>query len=83
MTVNEKTKTIDNKIVQNKAQCYLDRQTAKISALSSGDVDKFEFLTAKYILLKKDLLEKAATIKRFEYLPLDSELKKQTDTAKD
>ena len=30
---------------------------------------------------KKDLLEKAATIKRFEYLPLGSELKLQTSIA--
>ena len=32
---------------------------------------------------KKDLLEKAATIKRFEYSPLGKELKAQTDIAKD
>ena len=31
---------------------------------------------------KKHLLEKAATIKRFEYSPLGSELKKQTGIAK-
>ena len=34
------------------------------------------------MLLEKDLLEKAATIKRFEYSPLGSELKKYTDIAK-
>ena len=34
MNVGEKIKTIDNKIVQNKGQYNLDRQTAKISALS-------------------------------------------------
>ena len=34
MTVTEKIKTIDNKIEQNKAQYDLDRQTAKIAALS-------------------------------------------------
>ena len=33
MTVNEKIKTIDNKVEQNKARCHLDGQTAKISAL--------------------------------------------------
>ena len=32
----------------------------------------YEFLTGKYV----DLLEKATTVKRFEYLPLSSELKK-------
>ena len=36
------------------------------------------FLTEKHVLSEKDLLEKAATIKAFEYLPLGSELKKQT-----
>ena len=36
MTVSEKIKTIDNKIKRNKAQYDLDRQTAKISALSSN-----------------------------------------------
>ena len=30
---------------------------------------------------KKDLLEKAAIIKRFEYSPLGNELKKKTDIA--
>ena len=34
------------------------------------------------VLPEKDLLEKAATIKRFEYLALGSELKTQTDIAK-
>ena len=38
-------KTIDNKIEQNKAQFSLDRQTANISALSSENVGKCEFLT--------------------------------------
>ena len=65
MTVSEKLKTTDNKIEQNKAQYYLDRQTAKISALSSGNVSKYEFLIGKDIL--PDLLEKAVTIKRFQY----------------
>ena len=74
-------KTIDNKIEQNKAQYDLDRQTAKILALSSGNVSKYQFLTGKDNLLTKDLLEKAATVKRFEYSPLGQELKKQTSVA--
>ena len=43
MTVGEKIKTIDSKIEQNKLQYDLDRQTAKISALSSGNISKYEF----------------------------------------
>ena len=35
-------------------------------------------LTGKDVLPEKDLLEKAKTIKWFEYLPQGSELKKQT-----
>ena len=35
MTFSEKIKTINNKIEQNKTLYDLDRQTAKISALSS------------------------------------------------
>ena len=48
---------------------------AKISVLSSGNVSKYEFLTGKYVCEKKDLLEKVATIKRFESSPLGKELK--------
>ena len=53
-----------------------------MSSLSSENISKFEFLTGKDVLPEKDLLEKAATIKRFEYSPLDKELKAQTDIAK-
>ena len=74
MTVNEKIKTIDNKIAE--------RQTSKISELSSGNVCEYEFLTGQKFLTEKRLLKKAARIKRFEYLLLRSELKKQTDIAK-
>ena len=83
MTVNEKIKAIGNKIEQNIAQYDLDRQAAKTSALSSGNVGKYEFLTGKNVLPEKDLLEKVATLlKRFEYSPLGKELKAQTDIAK-
>ena len=40
MTVSEKIKRTDNEIEQNKSQYSLDWQTAKISALSSGNVSK-------------------------------------------
>ena len=82
MTVSENIKTVNNKIEQNKAQCNLDRQTVKILALSSVNVSKYEFLTGKDVLLEKEMLQKAVTIKSFEYVALDTELKKQTDIAK-
>ena len=78
MSISKKIKGINNKIQQNKAQYNLDRQTAEISALSSGNVSKYEFLNGKDVLLEKDLSEKAAALKRFEYSPIGSELKKQT-----
>ena len=50
MTVSEKIKAINNKIEQNKALYDLDRKTVKISALSSGNVSKCEFLARKDVL---------------------------------
>ena len=82
MSISEKIKAINNKLEQNKVQYDLDRQTAKIYTLSSGNVSKYDFLTGKDVLPEKDLLEKAALIKRFEYLPLGKDLKAQTDIAK-
>ena len=60
----------------------MDRQTAKISALSSENHSEYELLTGKYVLPKKDLLKEAATMKSFEYSPLGKKLKAQTDIAK-
>ena len=82
MSFSEKIKTIDNNIERNRTQYSLDRKTAKISALSSGNVSKYEFLTGRDVLPEQDLLEKAATTKRFEYSPLGKELKAQTDIVK-
>ena len=53
-----------------------------VSTLSSENVGKYKLLMSEDVLSERDLLEKSATIKRFEYSPLDSELKKQTDIAK-
>ena len=81
MSVSAKIKRVDNKMEQNKDQYYLDRQTAKTFALSSENVSKYDFLTSEGVFPEKDLLEKAAALKRFEYSPLDKELKKQTNVA--
>ena len=40
-------------------------------------------MAGQSVSLEKGFLEKAATIERFEYSPLGSELKKQNDLAKD
>ena len=44
----------------------LYRQNAKISALSSGKLDKYEYLTGEGLGYKPDALQKA----KFEYSPL-------------
>ena len=45
MTLTEQFKTIDDKIKSNKAQYDLDREAGKISALSSGKLERHEYLT--------------------------------------
>ena len=82
MSISEKTKTITNKIEQNKAQHKWDWTTAKISDLSSENVSKYEFLTHKDVLFEKDLLEKAVALKRFKYSLLGKVFAKQTDVIK-
>ena len=67
--------SVNNENKQNKDQYNLDRQTATISAISSGNLGKYEVLTGKDLLPEKDLLEKTTLIKRFEYSPLGKELK--------
>ena len=52
--------------MQNEAQYDLDRKTAKISALSSENSDKYEYLTGEDLGLKSSTIEQA----KFEYSPL-------------
>ena len=41
--------TIDDKIRDEKLQHGINREEAKMSALSSGKIDKYEYLTGKKI----------------------------------
>ena len=52
--------------MQNKAQYNLDRKAAKISALFSNNLDKYEYLTGEDLGLKPSIAEQAI----FEYSPL-------------
>ena len=63
MTVTYQIKFLDRKIMQNEAQCDLDRKAAKISALSSNNLDKYEYLTGGDLVLKPSTAEQA----KFEY----------------
>ena len=47
MTLTEQVKILHDKIRTNKAQYDIDRQAAKISALSSKDLEKYECLTGE------------------------------------
>ena len=38
---------IDDNIKDEKLQCNINREAAKMSALSSGNIDKYEYLTGK------------------------------------
>ena len=47
MTRKEQNKRLNDKIEANNAQYNLDRMNAEISAYSSGDLPKYEYLTNK------------------------------------
>ena len=68
ITVTDQIKSLDRNIMQNEAQYDLDRKTAKISASSSNNLDKYEYLTCEDLDLKPSTVEQA----RFEYFPLSN-----------
>ena len=75
MKVTDQIKVLDKKIMQNEAQYDLDRKAAKISALSSNNLDKYEYLTGEELGLKPSTVEQA----KFEYSPLGKDLTKRWD----
>ena len=66
MTRKEQNKILNDKIKANNAQYNLDRMNAEISAYSSGDLSKYEYLTKNDLNYKPNAFEQA----KFEYLPL-------------
>ena len=66
MTRKEQIKILDDKIEANNAQYDLDRMNAEISAYSSGDLPKYEYLTKKDLGYKPDAVEKV----KLEYSPI-------------
>ena len=67
--------TIDDKIKDEKIQYDINREAAKISALSSGKIDKYEYLTGEEILPS----DQSRIIKqaKFTYFPLGKAFEKQ------
>ena len=66
MTCKEQNKILDAKIESNVNQYKVDRLNAEISAFSSGDLNKYEFLKRIDLNYKSNALDKA----RFEFYPL-------------
>ena len=64
--LTEQIKLLNRKIKQNESQYDLDREAAKISALSSNNLNKYELLTSEGLNLKPSTVEQA----KFEYSPL-------------
>ena len=60
--------TIEDQIRDEKLQYDINREAAKISALSSGKIDKYEYLTGEEILPynQQQIIEQA----KFTYSPL-------------
>ena len=75
MTLTEQIKILDDKIKANKAQYDLDREAAKIFALSSGELKIYEYLTGQDLGYKSDVIQKA----KFEYSPLGKVFNKELD----
>ena len=73
--------TINDQIRNEELQYDINGETAKISALSSGKIYKYEYLTGKAILPSNQLqiIEQA----KFNYSPLVKAFEKQRKTIED
>ena len=72
---------IDYQIRNEKLQYDINRETAKILALSSGKTDTYEYLTGEEILPsnQQEIIEQA----KFTYSPLGKAFEKQTKISED
>ena len=79
--IYNKTMTINNQIRDEKLQYHIIEEAAEISALSSGKIDKYDYLTGKEILPsnQQQIIEQA----KFTYSPLSKAFEKQIKTIKD
>ena len=73
--------TIEDQIKDEKLQYDINREAAKISALSSGKLDKYEYLTGEEILPSNEqqIIQQA----KFTYSPLGTAFEKQIKTIED
>ena len=75
MTITDQIKILNRNIMQNETQYNFDRKAAKISALSSNNLEKYEYLTGEDLGLKPSTIEQA----KFEYSPLGKIFNKGLD----
>ena len=73
MTGTDQIKTLDRKTKQNEVQYDLGRKAAKISALSSGNLDKYEYLTGEDLNYKPSTADQSKS----DYSPLNNFFKKR------
>ena len=66
MILTDEIKILDDNIKANQAQYDLDREAAKISSLSSRELDKYEYLTGEDLGYKPGAVEQI----KFEYSPV-------------
>ena len=59
MTVTDQIKILCRNIMQNEAQYDLDRKAAKISALFSNNLEKYEYLIGEDLGLNQSTVEQA------------------------
>ena len=72
---------IYDKIKDEKLQYHINREAAKRSALSSGKIDKHEYLTGEEILLSDQ--SRATEQAKFTYSPLGQAFEKQIKAVKE
>ena len=72
MTLTDELKSLDDKIKVNQAQYDLDREAAKILALPSKELDKYEYSTSEDLGYKPGVVENI----KFQYSPLGEALTK-------
>ena len=73
--------TIEDQIKDEKLQYDINREVAKMSALSSCKIDQYEYLTGEEILPsnQQQIIEQA----KFIYSPLGKAFEKQTKSIED
>ena len=81
MTIKDQIMTIKDQTRDEKLQYDINREAAKISAFSSGKIDKYEYHTGEDILPsnRQQIIEQA----KFIYSPLGTAFEKQIKTIED